>query len=87
MELPSDFKENTGVICHKCNKSEIVARVGRYGPFYVCSGGCRFILSARPTGNKCKMCGYLMTEGTKTIPERCGSKECLNHNPHKLNKP
>jgi hypothetical protein len=26
----------------------------------------------------------MMMEGTKTIPERCSSKLCPNHNPHKL---
>jgi NAD-dependent DNA ligase len=40
----------------------------------------------KPTGNLCPMCGALMMEGTKTIPERCSNKTCPNHNPHKLDK-
>ncbi len=32
------------------------------------------------------ICGHLMMEGTKTIPERCSDKTCPNHNPHKLMK-
>ena len=32
----------------------------------------------------CDMCGALMMEGTKTIPERCSDRNCKNHNPHKL---
>ena len=31
----------------------------------------------------CELCGELMMQGTKTIPERCSNKACPNHNPHK----
>jgi hypothetical protein len=44
-------------------------------------------MKAKPTGNICNICGALMMEGTKTIPERCSDKTCPNHNPHKLDAP
>ncbi len=67
---------------------EIVERHGRFGPFFSCSNypKCKFIIKSRPTGAKCPLCGSLMMEGTKTIPERCSNKSCPNHNPHKLRK-
>lgn len=76
----------TGVKCPKCNKGEMVERKGRYGIFYSCSNypKCKHAIKARPTGNICKLCGSLMMEGTKTIPERCSDRSCPNHNPHKL---
>jgi DNA topoisomerase I len=82
------IKASTGVICTKCNKGEMIERRGRYGVFYGCSGypACKHAIKAKPTGSHCKMCGELMMEGTKTIPERCSDKICPNHNPHKLVK-
>jgi len=67
---------------------EIVERLGRFGPFFSCSNypKCKFIMKSRPTGNKCELCGSLMMQGTKTIPERCSNRSCANHNPHKLKK-
>ncbi|MEI7810316.1 MAG: type I DNA topoisomerase [bacterium] len=81
-------KKRTGVICPECKKGDITERRGRFGIFYSCSDypKCKFAIKAKPTGNICKMCGSLMMEGTKTIPERCSNKSCPNHNPHKLNK-
>ncbi len=79
---------STGVKCTKCKDGEMVERHGRFGAFYSCSNypDCKHAIKAKPTGNKCPMCGELMMEGTKTIPERCSDKACPNHNPHKLNK-
>ncbi|MBU6141967.1 type I DNA topoisomerase [Patescibacteria group bacterium] len=79
-------KAKTGVTCPKCGTGEIVERRGRFGPFFSCSNypKCDFAMKARPTGKKCELCGSLMMEGTKTIPERCSNKACPNHNPHKL---
>ncbi len=87
-------KENnsTGVKCPECKNGELVERRGRFGIFFSCSNypKCKFALNAKPTGKICqfktgdKICGSLMTEGTKTIPERCGNRNCPNHNPHKL---
>ncbi len=79
---------STGVLCPECSKGDIIERRGRFGPFYSCANypDCKFIIKSKPTGNKCHMCGSLMMEGTKTIPERCSNKECPNHNPHKLDK-
>lgn len=81
-------KAKTGVMCPKCTGGEIVERRGRFGAFYSCSNypKCKYAIKARPTGEKCPLCGELMMEGTKTIPERCSSKQCPNHNPHKLTK-
>ncbi len=83
-------RRKTGVKCLICNPSadggEIVERRGRFGPFYSCSNypNCRFIMKSRPTGNICKLCGSLMMEGTKTIPERCSNKDCKNYNPIRI---
>ncbi|MBI2012956.1 MAG: type I DNA topoisomerase [Candidatus Colwellbacteria bacterium] len=78
--------QGTGVKCPKCGKGEMVEKRGRYGVFYSCSNypECKNAIKAKPTGNICKLCGSLMMEGTKTIPERCSDKACVNHNPHKV---
>ena len=80
-----EAKAKTGVNCPECKKGEIVERRGRFGLFYSCSNypECKFAIKAKPTGKICKLCGSLMMEGTKTIPERCSNKACPNHNPHK----
>ncbi len=85
---------STGVKCTKCKDGEMVERRGRFGPFFSCSNypKCKYAIKAKPTGKKCEyvrengVCGALMMEGTKTIPERCSDKTCPNHNPHKLDK-
>ena len=79
---------STGIDCPVCNKGFMTERRGRYGMFYSCSNypDCKYAIKAKPTGEKCKLCGSLMMEGTKTIPERCSDKLCPNHNPHKLEK-
>lgn len=81
-------KAKTGVTCPTCGTGEMLERRGRFGLFYACSNypQCRNAIKARPTGKICEMCGSLMMMGTKTIPERCSSKVCPNHNPHKLTK-
>lgn len=92
-----EAKKKTGVKCPVCKKGEMVERKGRFGVFYSCSNypDCKNAIKAKPTGKFCKfkredkggeICGALMMEGTKTIPERCSDKTCPNHNPHKLNK-
>ncbi len=75
----------TGVKCPE-DGGEIVERHGRFGPFFSCSNypKCKFIIKSKPTGAKCPLCGALMMQGTKTIPERCSNKSCINHNPHKI---
>ncbi|MDI6734043.1 MAG: type I DNA topoisomerase [Patescibacteria group bacterium] len=80
-----EAKNKTGVSCPECKKGELTGRRGRFGVFYSCSNypDCKFIIKSKPTGNKCELCGSLMMEGTKTIPERCSNKNCKNHNPHK----
>ncbi|MBI2013328.1 MAG: type I DNA topoisomerase [Candidatus Colwellbacteria bacterium] len=81
-----EAKMKTGVKCPKCGTGEMVERRGKFGPFYSCSNypKCANAIKARPTGALCNMCGSLMMEGTKTIPERCSNKGCPMHNPHKL---
>ena len=83
-----EARRKTGVKCPKCSDGELVERRGRFGLFYSCSNypECKFIIKSRPTGNICPECKSLMMEGTKTIPERCSNKTCLNHNPHKIKK-
>ena len=84
---------STGVGCPICRAAGrpngfMTERRGRFGVFYSCSNypDCKYAIKAKPTGNTCKLCGALMMEGTKTIPERCSDKNCPNHNPHKLEK-
>jgi len=81
-----EAKAKTGVKCPACKEGEIVERRGRFGPFFSCSNypKCKFAIKTRPTGEICKLCGALMMEGTKTIPERCSAKTCPNHRPDKL---
>lgn len=79
-------KRKTGVKCTECKDGEMVERKGRFGIFYSCSNypDCKHAIKTKPTGNMCPVCGKLMMEGTKTIPERCSDKKCAMHNPHKL---
>ncbi len=79
-------KKMSGVKCPDCKDGEMMERRGRFGIFYSCSNypDCKNAIKAKPTGNICKMCGALMMEGTKTIPERCSNNKCPNHRPDKL---
>ncbi|MFA5933947.1 MAG: type I DNA topoisomerase [Candidatus Paceibacterota bacterium] len=81
-------KKMTGVQCPTCKKGEMMERRGRFGIFYSCSNypDCKNAIKAKPTGRICEMCGSLMMEGTKTIPERCSNNKCPNHRPDKLEK-
>ena len=77
---------STGVKCPVCKTGFMTERRGRFGIFYSCSNypDCKYAIKAKPTGEICKLCGSLMMDGTKTIPERCSDKACPNHNPHKI---
>ncbi len=79
---------STGVKCPVCKTGEMAERRGRFGIFYSCTNypKCKNAIKAKPTGRLCPICGALMMEGTKTIPERCSVKTCVNHNPHKTDK-
>ena len=81
-------KKLTGIQCPNCKKGEMMERRGKFGIFYSCSNypDCKTAIKAKPTGNICEMCGALMMEGTKTIPERCSNNKCPNHRPDKLKK-
>lgn len=86
-----EARGKTGVTCPECTTGEMVERRGRFGIFFSCSNypTCKNAIKARPTGRLCDearswgVCGKLMMDGTKTIPERCSDKTCPNHNPHK----
>ncbi len=79
-------KKMTDVDCPVCKKGKMMERRGRFGIFYSCSNypDCKNAIKAKPTGRICDLCGSLMMEGTKTIPERCSNKMCQMHNPHKI---
>lgn len=76
---------STDIGCPVCKTGKMTERRGRFGPFYSCSRypECRHAIKAKPTGALCSVCGHLMMEGTKTIPDRCSQKDCPNHLPHK----
>ncbi|HEY4514690.1 MAG TPA: type I DNA topoisomerase [Candidatus Paceibacterota bacterium] len=82
-------RSDTGVDCPLCKDGTMREKRGRFGLFYGCSNypECRNIIKSKPTGKLCPECGSLMMVGTKTISERCSSKICPNHNPHKISKP
>ncbi len=79
---------SSGVRCPVCQQGDMIERRGRFGPFYSCSSypTCKNTIKAKPTGALCKLCGALMMEGTKTIPDRCSQKNCPNHRPDKIAK-
>ncbi len=83
-----EAKKRTGVTCPQCKVGDITERRGRFGIFYSCSNypDCKFAIKAKPTGRVCNLCGALIMEGTKTIPERCSDNKCPNHRPDKLTK-
>jgi DNA topoisomerase I len=78
-------RKMTDITCPICKAGKMMERRGRFGIFYSCSDypKCKNAIKAKPTGNICELCGSLMMEGTKTIPERCSNRMCRNHNPHK----
>jgi DNA topoisomerase-1 len=87
-------KEKHGVKCIVCKDGVMLEKRGRFGIFYACSNypTCKAAIKSKPTGKLCTytrengICGHLMMEGTKTIPERCSDKTCPNHRPDKLEK-
>ncbi|MFA6552354.1 MAG: DNA topoisomerase, partial [Candidatus Paceibacterota bacterium] len=88
-EDPEEVKKrDTGVVCPLCKKGTMGEKRGRFGVFYGCSSypDCKNIIKSKPTGDTCKLCGSLMMQGTKTIPERCSNNKCPNNRPDKLQK-
>lgn len=94
-DCPHDDLEPTDVTCPNCGQGLMVPTRGRFGLMYACEHRpkCQFWMKARPTGERCayrdeanRLCGQLMMEGTKTIPNRCSDRDCPNHHPHKLAK-
>jgi DNA topoisomerase-1 len=86
IEQAEKVRPADAVDCPVCKTGYMEERRGRFGVFYSCSNypDCKNAIKAKPTGKLCKLCGSLMMEGTKTIPERCSNKTCPMHNPHKL---
>jgi DNA topoisomerase-1 len=81
-------QNSTGVTCPTCKDGVMTEKRGRFGIFYSCSNypKCKNAIKTKPTGKLCPICGALMMEGTKTIPERCSVKTCPNHRPDLMNK-
>jgi DNA topoisomerase-1 len=88
IEQGEKIRPPDAVTCNVCKEGYMEERRGRFGIFYSCSNypDCKNAIKAKPTGKICKLCGSLMMEGTKTIPERCSKKLCPMHNPHKMEK-
>ncbi|MEK7091803.1 MAG: topoisomerase DNA-binding C4 zinc finger domain-containing protein, partial [Patescibacteria group bacterium] len=87
-EAANRAAHDTHVECSLCHKGTMIEKRGRFGVFYGCSNypDCKNIIKAKPTGKICELCGSLMMQGTKTIPERCSNKSCLNNRPDKKAK-
>ncbi len=66
----------TGIKCPKCGEGDIVQKRSRRGIFYACNRypDCKTAFWAKPTGEKCPVCGSLMVEA-KSGP-KCSNKEC-----------
>jgi DNA topoisomerase-1 len=84
----ANLNPTTGIKCPICKAGEMTERRGRFGIFYSCTNypKCKYAIKAKPTGRLCPICGSLMMEGTKTIPERCSDVKCPNNRPDKLSK-
>ncbi len=74
---------NTGVICPKCNKGEILTRKSRRGKvFYSCSEypTCDYALWNEPVNEPCPNCSWpiltLKTTKSKGTEKVCPQKEC-----------
>ncbi|MDP4133606.1 MAG: type I DNA topoisomerase [Bacillota bacterium] len=71
--------DETGVPCPKCGKM-IIGRFSKKGKkYYPCSNkDCDFLLWDKPTGEKCEICGSLMTQKVFRDKEivRCSNREC-----------
>ena len=68
----------TGVHCPKCEKGEIVEKKSKKGKiFFACNQypKCEYAMWNKPTGEKCSICGGLMSFG-KGKTSVCGNKEC-----------
>ncbi|OJI07397.1 MAG: DNA topoisomerase I [Candidatus Vogelbacteria bacterium CG22_combo_CG10-13_8_21_14_all_37_9] len=87
-EIANREANDTHVECNLCHKGTMIEKKGRFGIFYGCSNypDCKNIIKAKPTGKLCELCQSLMMKGTKTIPERCSNKACLNNRPDKKAK-
>ena len=70
--------KSTGVHCPKCDKGEVVEKKSKKGKvFFACNQypSCKYAMWNKPTGEKCPICGELMSFG-KGKTEVCGNKDC-----------
>ena len=70
--------KSTGVHCPKCEKGEVVEKKSKKGKtFFACNQypSCKYAMWNKPTGEKCPICGELMSYG-KDGKGFCGNKEC-----------
>ena len=70
--------KSTGVHCPECDKGEIVEKKSKKGKvFFACNQypSCKYAMWNKPTGEKCSICGGLMSFG-KDEKGFCGNKEC-----------
>ncbi len=70
--------KSTGVHCPECDKGEIVEKKSKKGKiFFACNQypSCKYAMWNKPTGEKCSICGGLMSFGKGNIGI-CGNKEC-----------
>ena len=70
--------KSTGVHCPECDKGEIVEKKSKKGKvFFACNQypSCKYAMWNKPTGEKCSICGGLMSFG-KGKTSVCGNKEC-----------
>ena len=70
--------KSTGVHCPECDKGEIVEKKSKKGKvFFACNQypSCKYAMWNKPTGEKCSICGGLMSFG-KEGKGFCGNKEC-----------
>ncbi|MCK5466492.1 type I DNA topoisomerase [Candidatus Parcubacteria bacterium] len=70
--------KSTGVHCPECDKGEIVEKKSKKGKvFFACNQypSCKYAMWNKPTGEKCSICGGLMSFG-KGDTKICGNKEC-----------
>jgi len=72
------IQKGTGVACPKCGEGEMIERRSKRGIFYSCSKypQCKFLLSGKPTGEKCPKCTELLIYNKDQSEIKCSNKEC-----------
>jgi len=71
---------STGVKCPECGLGEIVERkTHKNKVFYSCENfpDCKYALWYKPTGEKCFVCGAMLTVTPKGT-QKCSNKKCIS---------